>query len=322
MYSSSRRRVLVMSLLAGVAGACGLREEAATGVNPAELRADAALDADGPIDAAPPEGTFPKSWENGTTCGSRPDVEVWAHTPSTYILRQSICTNFEAPFIYLLFGGSRAIMFDSGTGDADVRTAVDRLVESWRTSHGLPAVDLVVAHTHSHGDHVRGDVQFSSRPHTQIVGRQPQQVAAFFGLSSWPNGSSTFALGDRTLRVVPLPGHEAAHIAVYDPEAQLLLTGDTLYPGRLYIQSWSSYRASVQRLADFVRQENLTVRHVLGAHIEYDTTGQDYEFQALTHPDEHPLPLGIDQLYELNDAVQRMGTTPRHERHSHFYIYP
>ncbi len=324
MYSSRLRGLSALTLAWVSMGACTARDPGVSAAEPAELRsADAADDAsDAGAEAGSIEGTFPASWQNGTSCSTAPDVEVWAHTPSTYILRQSICTNFEAPFVYLLLGNRRALMLDTGTGDANLRAVVDPIVESWRTAQGLESIELVVAHTHSHGDHVRGDGQFVGRPRTTVVGRQPQQVATFFSLSQWPSGSSTFDLGGRELTILPLPGHEAAHIAVYDRQAQLLFTGDTLYPGRLYIQSWSSYRSSVQRLASFVRDAALPVRHVLGAHIEYDTMGDDYEFQALTHPNEHPLPLGIDQVYELADAVQRMGSAPRRERHPHFYVYP
>jgi glyoxylase-like metal-dependent hydrolase (beta-lactamase superfamily II) len=170
---------------------------------------------------------------------------------------------------------------------------------------------------------VKGDSQFRSRPNTTVVGLQPQQVASFFGLTSWPEGSATFDLGDRVLDIVPLPGHESSHIAVYDREQQLLFTGDTLYPGRLYIQSWSQYRASVKRLVNFVDSQALPVRWVLGAHIEMSTTpGQDYAFQALKHPNEHDMEQPLERLRELNSAAQAMGSTPRREAHDHFIIYP
>ena len=62
---------------------------------------------------------------------------------------------------------------------------------------------------------------------------------------------------------------------------------------------------------------------VLGAHIEMSTTpGQDYAFGAVKHPNEHPLPQGLDQLLELDRAVTALGTTPELDRHPHFIIYP
>jgi glyoxylase-like metal-dependent hydrolase (beta-lactamase superfamily II) len=268
-------------------------------------------------------GTFRERWEDGTTCGSTPKVEVWKHTASTVIFRQSPCTNFEAPFLYLLLGQTRALLLDTGTNHADVKTPVDAAINEWMASQGLASLPLVVAHTHSHGDHVKGDSQFRNRPNTTVVGLQPQQVATFFGLTQWPEGSSTFDLGGRVLDVVPLPGHESSHVAIYDRQSELLFTGDTLYPGRLYIQSWSAYRASTKRLVDFVAQRQLPVRWILGAHIEMSTTeGDDYPFQAMKHPNEHPMQQPYERLTELNRAVQAMGSTPRRETHAHFIIYP
>ena len=47
------------------------------------------------------------------------------------ILRQAGFTNFEKPFLYLLFGEFRALLIDTGAGNADVATAVDREVSAW-----------------------------------------------------------------------------------------------------------------------------------------------------------------------------------------------
>ena len=46
----------------------------------------------------------------------------------------------------------------------------------------------------------------------------------------------------------------------------LLLTGDTLYPGRLYVRDWAAFAATVGRLLAFA--EDYPVRHLLGGHIE------------------------------------------------------
>lgn len=269
------------------------------------------------------DATFRDHWEDGTTCGTTPKVESWKYTESTIIFRQSICTNFEAPFLYLLLGKTKAILFDSGTGNADVKGPVDAAINEWMAAQQLSSLPLVVAHSHSHGDHVKGDSQFRNRPNTTVVGLQPQQVATFFGLTSWPDGSSAFDLGERVLDIVPLPGHESSHVAVYDRQQQLLFTGDTLYPGRLYIQSWSQYRTSVKRLVDFVDSQALPVRWVLGTHIEMSkTAGQDFPYQSVKHPNEHALELPLDRLRELNTAAQAMGSTPRHEVHADFIIDP
>ncbi|HZO12706.1 MAG TPA: hypothetical protein VFB62_05600, partial [Polyangiaceae bacterium] len=113
----------------------------------------------------------------------------------------------------------------------------------------------------------------------------------------------------------------SAHIAIYDRRHELLLTGDTLYPGRLYISDFAAYQASTQRLADFVATNS--VQWVLGTHIEMTTTPmQDFAPGASQHPNEHALELTSQHLTELNDAVQAMGNSPSYQEHADFIIYP
>jgi len=106
--------------------------------------------------------------------------------------------------------------------------------------------------------------------------------------------------------VIPIPGHQPASIAIYDRRTGILLTGDTLYPGRLYVRDSAAYVRSVQRLVQFT--EGKVVAHVLGAHIENARTPYvDYPEGTKYQPDEHALELGRAHLLELNDALQRMN---------------
>ena len=274
-----------------------------------------------PVDPAFPD---PSYWENGTTCGTKPDVQLFKYSASTYIFRQSVCTNFEAPFHFLFFGKTRAMLLDTGTGHANLRAAVDTAINEYVAANGITApYPLMVAHTHSHGDHVAGDRQFRDRPNTTIVGYRPTEVALAFNITDWPTGKAELDLGERVLDVHAFPGHESAHIAVYDRQEQLLFTGDTLYPGRLYIQSWPTFQASIHRLSEWVRNSRVPVKYILGNHIEMNSTpGQDYPFATTTHPNEHPLPLTTEQLFELETATQAMGATPARQAHDHFIIFP
>ncbi|MEJ7733036.1 MAG: MBL fold metallo-hydrolase, partial [Polyangiaceae bacterium] len=224
-----------------------------------------------PSGGGAPTGGFPDHWIDGTDCGSEPEVMVWQYAEDTFILRQSLCTNFEGPFIYLLFGEDRALVQDSGTGDADLAGAVQTVVDAWLAAHGKTSIELVVTHSHSHGDHVGGDAELGSLPDAAVVGLSAGAVQAFFGIDAWPTQIVEYDLGGRVLDVIPIPGHQSAHIALHDRAHDLLLTGDTLYPGRLYIDDWDDYRQSVARLQDFVGGGN-AVTWVLGTHIEMSTT--------------------------------------------------
>ena len=266
---------------------------------------------------------FPDKWPDGTACGGEPDVTVWEYDEDTFILRQSLCSNFEGPFLYLLFGEDKVFLQDTGTGDVDVAGAVAGVIADWLAKKGKGSIELVVTHSHGHGDHVGGDGQFQGLPGATVVGTSVSAVGNFFGVNDWPNETVVFELGGRPLEIVPIPGHQAAHVAVYDKARGLLLTGDTLYPGRLYINDWPSYVASIQRLADLVSSADHPITWVLGTHIEMTTTPKkDFAFGADKHPDEHALELTKETLLELHQAVMDMGNNPVYEEHDDFIVYP
>jgi hydroxyacylglutathione hydrolase len=294
--------------------------------------------------------SFPERWDDGTAADG-PDHQLHWYDGRTAIVRQALRTNFEGPFVYLLIGSERALLLDTGTGHADLRAVVDEVL----AGRGL---ELVVAHTHGHGDHVGGDHQFgeaagqvnasvhfgeaagqvnasvqfgeaAGHPHRHqrvavscVVGKSAEETASFFGIAAWPDEIVTFDLGERVLDVIPIPGHQGSDIAVYDRETRLLLTGDSLYPGRLYVPDWSSYRSSIRRLAGFVAAGN-PVEWVLGAHIELtDRPGEDYPMGADVHPGEHRLQLAPEILTELDEALIAAGPEPRRLVHDHFIVFP
>jgi hypothetical protein len=113
--------------------------------------------------------------------------------------------------------------------------------------------------------------------------------------------------------VLPTPGHEDDHVVLFDRRHGLLLTGDTLYPGLLTVRDWNAYRRSTRHLADFVRQAAATnpLRAILGVHIEMSKTpGELYEIGSTYQPDELPLPIAVEELFRLDEALTAAGTEP------------
>ena len=140
------------------------------------------------LGAAAPRATPPvfAHWIDGTTT-TEPEMQVQAIDDDTIVVRQSVKTNFEAPFLYLLFGKDRVLLIDTGAGGLKVRPTIDRLIAEWQAKHGNPPLRLVVAHSHSHGDHHSGDDEFRDRPDTDLIGLAPEQVASYFHVADWPN---------------------------------------------------------------------------------------------------------------------------------------
>ena len=267
-------------------------------------------------------GTFPTSWyAGGPTCGATPALRVHAYSDDLYILRQPACTNYEKPFLYLLIGDERALLLDTGAGGLDVATTVDSVLASWRARHGGRPAELVVAHSHAHGDHVRGDSLFAGRSGVAVVGRDTASVRKYFRVERWPDDIVAFDLGHRVLDIIPIPGHQAASIAIYDRRTALLLTGDTFYPGRLYVADTAAFAMSIRRLATFAAQHS--VKSLLGTHVENSSTPfVDYPVGTIDQPHEHVLQLSVADLMTLDSAVASMRGRFTRAVMPHFTIWP
>jgi glyoxylase-like metal-dependent hydrolase (beta-lactamase superfamily II) len=277
-----------------------------------------------PSSLAPPPslegGVFPATWAVVKhECVIAPAFRAYEYKPTFIIIRESGCTHYEKPFLYLIIGTEEALLLDTGAPGGNLRTIVDVLMQGRQAPGGGP-LPLLVIHSHGHGDHVAHDGVLAARPNTRIVPATSTAVAQFFGLV-WPTGTAQYDLGGRVIEVVPIPGHESAHIAVYDEATGILLTGDTLYPGRLYVSAQQAFRDSVDRLVDFTSTR--PIAHVLGAHIEQKRTPfLDYPAGTTQQPDEHVLELGRAHLLELQEALRLMpGAMVRTWRRD-FTIWP
>jgi hydroxyacylglutathione hydrolase len=286
---------------------------------PATDSADTSSSADA-LEAANP---LPTQWKgNGSTSCSNhqnedPAITKFRYDANTWILRENKCLNYEGNFIYVLFGHDKVLMQDTGsiprgmsqaafTQAFPIRDTVEGIITEWLAAqpaeNGHPrtreSIELLVTHSHSHGDHVQGDYQFVGKPYTKVAGKAPSQVATFFNITDWPNKPGVLDLGSRKLDVLGIPGHEASHVAIYDHGAQLLFSGDSIYPGHIFIQDWRSYRASMQRLETFVAEKDPSgkalrpVAHVLGTHIEKAPEARRfYTYGATVHNPERKLEL-------------------------------
>ena len=205
-------------------------------------------------------------------------MQVTRHDETTFVLRQPLSENFEAPFLYLLMGSERAILFDSGaTKNSDIRRTVDGLIGNRQ---------LVLGHSHAHSDHIAGDGQFAGVPKR---GYEPGEID----------------LGDRKLTVLATPGHHQTAITVFDPQTGWLLTGDTVYPGRLYVNDMPAFIESLRVLS---ARKGVTA--VMGCHIEMSASGRGYRLGARRHPDEAPLAMQPSVLPEVLQAAESVRGKP------------
>jgi glyoxylase-like metal-dependent hydrolase (beta-lactamase superfamily II) len=257
-----------------------------------------------------------------------PDIQVYWYDDDTVILRQNMAIDYEAPFMFLLFGRDRAVLLDTGaTTSSDffpLRAVVDELIDSWITRDGRAEFhdyELLVLHTHSHGDHVAGDHQFAGRPATFLVPAERNTAWDYLGFAGEPDAVTTVDLGRRTLDVLATPGHQDSAVTFYDRMTGILFTGDTIYRGRLYIVDWQAFTLSIDRLIAFC--ESHPVTHVLGCHIEMTSSpGVDYPVLTTFQPDEPPLEMTVEHLRKVQAALRDAGPEPVRYVCDEFILWP
>jgi len=191
----------------------------------------------------------------------------------------------EGTIGYLIVGSKRAILFDTGMGIGDLNKLTSQLTK-------LP---IVVLNSHTHNDHVGDNWQFStvysmdtdfsrqsakgssSDAQAEIqpselcgdlpTGFDPKTYATRpWKIAKYIHDGETIDLGGRSLQVIATPGHTPDAICLFDSVNGLLFTGDTYYPGTIWLYrpetDLAAYDASVRRLVALAPQ----VKIVLGAH--------------------------------------------------------
>lgn len=234
-----------------------------------------------------------------------PSIETYQFDHVTYVLRQNKCVNYEAPFMYVLFGAETVLVQDTGaTDDADnfpLYETVHELVEARQSEESKP-LQILVIHSHSHGDHKAADAQFKGKPNVTVIEPNEEGLADF--LSSLEASGGVLDLGDRELNVFPIPGHQSESIAIYDSHTKWLLTGDTVYPGTVSVLDWDEYTASLETLVGFASRHEVSA--VLGSHIEMSKTPSlAFDRGSTFQPDEASLVLPVAVLHEISAALSQ-----------------
>lgn len=250
------------------------------------------------------KGSLDAQWNEGAAnckTSPQPPLEVHAYNTQTFILRENLCATFEAPFMYLLIGSKKALLIDTGDVADPKLMPLARTVMDLLSGTGPSKMPLLVVHTHRHGDHRAGDGQFANLPNVQVVGWDLDSVRRYYQFTDWPNGLARIELGDRTVDVIPSPGHNETHVVFYDRNTALLFSGDFLMPGRLLIDEDKAELASAKRVAAFVKDR--PVSYVLGGHIEFDEAENLFPWESQYHPHEHRLQMTKDDVLGLPAVV-------------------
>lgn len=296
--------------IAFVAGTLLLIDAAFSSVVPARLE----FRADGRA-----AGVFPESWIHGSKSAmdnEDPPVQVHRYNDHTFILRENKAINYEGAFMYLFFSNGEALLIDQGSTSSPalfpLREVVDRVIGDWERQFEQQDTRLIVANSHLHGDHYAAWNQFVDRPNTVLVGLTHEEMMAFWGFDTYPNQRVEFELGGREFVVTGTPGHQGSEIAFYDKWTDLLYTGDMFYRGRLYLEDWDAWAASVKRLRALA--DDYPVSHLVNNHIEMTSTpGVDYPIGTTWQPNEPPMQMTLgmlDQAVKATEEITGPGIYP------------
>src|SRR5947209_6788811 len=121
-------------------------------------------------------GILPPAWRvSGPTCDAVPDWQAWEYNRDFWILRESGCLNYEKPFLYLIYGQDKVLLEDTGADGKTTASFVSDLIEKWAQRRSRKAPQLVVIHSHGHGDHTAGDAELQKLPGVQFVAATPAE---------------------------------------------------------------------------------------------------------------------------------------------------
>ena len=187
--------------------------------------------------------------------------------------------HIEEVVSYLLIGEEKALLFDTGMGVVSIKQEVEALTEN----------ELIVLNSHSHYDHVGGNHEFSNvwafdndweikrmkngdYSQKRFKNFEDSNICAElpsgFDKNSYHIKPSVVSnvikdqerinLGNRELIIHHTPGHSPASICIQDFHYKLLFTGDTLYPGEMYLDlegsDFDTYYKSINYLNDLYEE--------------------------------------------------------------------
>ncbi len=189
--------------------------------------------------------------------------------------------NFQEVISYLIIGQEKALLFDSGMGLSSIAKVVKEITT-------LP---VTVLNSHTHYDHIGGNFEFinilamntnftknrseNGLSHDfvkhEVTGKAlcleklpkldttSYQINAF-PISKFVGDGSTIDLGNRTIKIIAVPGHTPDAIAILDERNGYLWTGDTFYEGPIWLfdegTDLNLYKQSIKKLSELSSKLN------------------------------------------------------------------
>ena len=169
----------------------------------------------------------------------------------------------------LFVGTDKALLVDSGFGTGNIREVVE----------SLTSLPIMLVNTHADRDHIGCNKLFEKAyMHPSEFDRYHQAVGKeFVAAPLWEK--NIIDLGDRCFEIILIPGHTPGSIVLLDAENKILIGGDSIQAGTIYMfnpgRDINAYIHSMKKLA-IIRAE-------------FDSV----------YPSHGPFPIGSDIIDEL-----------------------
>lgn len=146
--------------------------------------------------------------------------------------------------MFLLTGTKEALLIDSGMNTPNAKEIAESITD-------LP---VKLLNTHADGDHISGNEAFENfymhpleEGNYRFRGRKGTIIPVQQG--------DVLDLGDRPLEIIDLPGHTPGSIAILDVKNRVLIGGDSIQDGRIFMfgehRNLPVYIASLEKLSAY-----------------------------------------------------------------------
>ena len=146
--------------------------------------------------------------------------------------------------MFLLTGTKEALLIDSGMNTPNAKEIAESITD-------LP---VKLLNTHADGDHISGNEAFENF-YMHPLEERNYRFRGRTGTILPVQQGDVLDLGDRPLEIIDLPGHTPGSIAILDVKNRVLIGGDSIQDGRIYMfgehRNLPDYIASLEKLSAY-----------------------------------------------------------------------
>ena len=148
---------------------------------------------------------------------------------------------------FLLCGEEKAALVDTGMNAPDARVIAE----------GLTNLPLILINTHADPDHISGNESFDEF-YMSVAEEENYREHGGKGSLLPVKEGDVIELGNRPLRIIDIPGHTPGSIAILDEKNRVLISGDTVQDGNIFMfgkfRNLDVYIESLKHLGEFSGQ--------------------------------------------------------------------